>query len=85
MYQCYLWNTVCKPVLTFGLKCIDLNNINIRKIETTQGNLIKQCMGLCKSSHSTELLSSLNIHSIKDLVSRNTLSLYSRICKVDTH
>jgi hypothetical protein len=82
--KCYLWNTVCKPVLTYGLESIDLNNINMRKVETTQGNLIKQCMGLSKRSHSTELLSSLNIHRIKDLVSRNTLSLYCRIVKVDT-
>ena len=82
--KCYLWNIVCKPVLTFGLECIDLNNINIKNIETTQGSPIKQCMSLSKRSHSTELLSSLNIHSIKDLVRRNTLSLYCRICKVDT-
>ena len=82
--KCYLWNTICKPVLSYGLESINLNGINIRRLETTQGNLVKQCLGLSKRSHSTQLLSSLNIHRIEDLVNRNTLSLFCRIFKVDT-
>ena len=41
----YLWNTVCQPVLTYGLDCV---NSTFKKLETCQGNLLKQCLGLSK-------------------------------------
>ena len=49
-----------------------------------QGNLIKQSMGLSKRVHSTELLASLGISKVTELLQKNTLSLFSRIFKVET-
>ena len=46
----YLWNSICTPVLTYGLDGININVTNMKKLETTQGNLIKQCLGISKST-----------------------------------
>ena len=35
--------------------------INIRKLDTIQGNLVKQAVGLSKRAHTTELLLYLGI------------------------
>ena len=79
-----LWNTICTPVLTYGLESIDINESNMKKLETTQGNLLKQSLGLTKRCHSTELLQSMNVHMIKNLVNRNTVSLFRRIMSVQS-
>ena len=80
----YLWNSICTPVLTYGLDGININITNMKKLETTQGNLIKQCLGISKRCHSTELLLSMNVHKISDLVKRNTVSIFNRIMKVSS-
>ena len=73
--KCYLWNSICAPVLLYGLDCLNLNKSNVDKLETTQGNLIKQSMGLSKRVHSTELLASLGISKVYELP-RNILYIY---------
>jgi hypothetical protein len=82
--KCYLWKSICAPVLMYGLDCLNVNKSNVDKLETTQGNLIKQSMGLSKRVHSTELLASLGISKVCELLQKNTVSLFSRIVKVDT-
>ena len=57
----------------------------MKKLKTTQGNLIKQCLEISKRCHSTELLLSMNVHKISDLVKRNTVSIFNRIMKVSSH
>ena len=56
----------------------------MKKLETLQGNLVKQSMGLSKRVHTTELMASLNINKIYDIVKRNTVSLLKRIFKVQS-
>ena len=56
----------------------------MKKLETLQGNLVKQSMGLSKRVHTTELMASLNINKIFDIVKRNTVSLLKRIFKVQS-
>jgi hypothetical protein len=82
--KCYLWKSICAPVLMYGLDCLNVNKSNVDKLETTQGNLIKQSMGLSKRVHSTELIASLGISKVCELLQKNTVSLFSRIFKVDT-
>ncbi|KAK2177247.1 hypothetical protein NP493_610g00002 [Ridgeia piscesae] len=55
----------------------------MRRLESVQGRLINQSLGLSKLSHNTTLLKALNIEKIEDIVNRNVLSLYNRIFKVD--
>ena len=56
----------------------------MRQLESVQGRLIKQSLGLSKLSHNTTLLKGLNIEKIEDIVNRNVLSLYNRIFKVES-
>ena len=58
--------------------------IQMRRLESVQGRLIKQSIGLSKLSHNTALLKALNIEKIEDIVNRNVLSLYNRIFKVES-
>jgi hypothetical protein len=80
----YLWKSVCAPVLMYGMDSVPITKSNIKKLDTTQGNLVKQAMGLSKRAHTTELLLSLGINRISDVLNRNVLSLYSRVFKVNT-
>ena len=43
----------------------------MRRLESAQGKLIKQSLGLIKLSHNTALLKALNIEKIEDIVNRN--------------
>ena len=81
--QAYLYKCIGQPTLTYGLECMGSTAIQMRRLESAQGKLIKQSLGLSKLSHNTALLKALNIEKIEDIVNRNVLSLYSRIFKVE--
>ena len=80
----YLWNTICQPTLLYGCETLKLNDCHVKKLETTQGNILKQSLGLSKFSHSTDLLAALNITKVDPLVKQHTLSLWNRIFKVNS-
>ena len=82
--QAYLYKCICQPTLTYGLECMGSTAIQRRRLESAQGKLIKQSLGLSKLSHNTALLKALNIEKIEDIVNRSVLSLYSRIFKVES-
>ncbi|KAK2181330.1 hypothetical protein NP493_403g03005 [Ridgeia piscesae] len=54
----------------------------MRRLESVQGRLIKQSLGLSNLSHNTALLKASNIEKIEDIVNRNVLSLYLLKLKV---
>ena len=58
--------------------------IQMRRLESVQGRLIKQSLGLSKLSHNTALPKALNIEKIEDIINRNVLSLYNRLFKVES-
>ena len=82
--QAYLYKCICQQTLTYGLECMSSTAIQMRQLESVQGSLIKQSLGLSKLSHNTALLKALNIEKIDDIVNRNVLSLYNRIFKVES-
>ena len=53
-------------------------------LESVQGRLINQILGLSKPSYNTALFRALIIEKIEDIVNRNVLSLYNRIFKVES-
>ena len=81
--QAYLYKCICQPTLTYGLECMSSTAIQMRRLESVQGRLIIQSLGLSKLSHNTALLKALNIEKIEYIVNRNVLSLYNRIFKVE--
>jgi hypothetical protein len=78
----YIWKTMCQPILLYGMDCIPLSNTGQQKLETTQGNLLKQCLGFSKRSRSSHLLQALDVDRINVIVKRNTASLIKRIFNV---
>ena len=82
--QAYLYKCICQPTLTYGLECMSSTAIQMRQLESVQGRLIKQSLGLSKPSHNTALPKALNIEKIEDIVNRNVLSLYNIIFKVES-
>ena len=81
--QAHLYKSICQPVLTYGMECISYSKDQFRRMEFTQGRLIKQCLGLPKSSHNTAMLKALNIDEVQNTVNRNVLNLYHRIFKIE--
>ena len=67
--QEYLYKCICQPTLTYGLECMSSTAIQMRQLESVQGSLIKQSLGLSKLSHNTALLKALNIEKIEEVES----------------
>ena len=70
--KAYLWNTMCQPVLSYGLETINLKNNTIKRLEILQGNLLKQALGFSKTARSTNLMKILGVLSIEERIKRNT-------------
>lgn len=75
----YMWNTMCQPVLLYGCDSIFLSKKDIAIMETTQSNIIKQCIGLSRYCKSTDLLHAMNIKKICQQLDQNMLNLWNRI------
>ena len=72
------------PCLTYGCECLSLNNSDKGRLESAQGVLVKQCMGLSKRSHHSCLLKALCIPNVCDVLTKRALSLYHRVFQVDS-
>ena len=80
----YLWTTICQPVLTYGAECVNLSKNVISQMESMQGTLVKNFLGIGKRSHHSQLLRALHIPSVEEVIKNNTLSLFHRIIKVQS-
>ena len=56
-----MWKAVCCLTLLFGMETVSLSKIALKNIESTQGSLIKQSLGLIKYSHHSKILTALNV------------------------
>ena len=56
----------------------------IKKLESSQGSLMKRSLGLSKFSHYSKLLQALNIPKVADSINNMTISLWERIFNVDS-
>ena len=59
--QAHLYKSICQPVLTYGMECMSNSKDQFRRMESIQGRLIKQCLGLSKGSHNSAVLKALKI------------------------
>ena len=82
--QAHLYKSICQPVLTYGMECMSNSKDQFRRMESIQGRLIKQCLGLSKRSHNSAVLKALKIDKAQHIVNRNVLNLYHRIFKIDS-
>ena len=57
---------------------------SLKQLETVQGNLVKQALGISKRSRSSDVLQALNICKVEDIIHKNTASLMYRIFLVES-
>ena len=75
---------MCQPVLLYGSDCINLSSTDIKTMDTSQGKIIKQSLGLSKHSRNTNLLQALNINKVSHTINHSTLSLWNRLFCVES-
>ena len=80
----YLWRSMCQPILLYGFDCVTPTATNLKSLESTQGMLLKKCLGLDKRCFTTPLLEALRIPKIIDCIKFSNASLINRIMKVDS-
>jgi len=79
-----LWRTMCCPTLANGKDCVDISSKSLNQMETLQRTLAKRCIGVPMRNHHTAILNALEIQPRKTVIRRRTMSLFSRIFKVDS-
>ena len=80
----HLWKTVCCPTLLCGIESVSLSKIQFKNIESTQGSLIKQSLGLSKYSHHSKILKAVNVSRCVETINNCRINLLKRIFKVDS-
>ena len=55
----YLWNSICKPTLLFGMDSLCIHKKHVSRLDSFQAELLKQCLGISKRSHHSKLLSAM--------------------------
>ena len=63
--QAHLYKSICQPVLTYGMECMSNSKDQFRRMESIQGRLIKQCLGLSKRSYNSAVLKALKIDKVQ--------------------
>ena len=82
--KCHLWRSICVPSLVYGFDAISINTSLQLKLESVQGSLIKQGLGLYKTCHFTSLLQALDIKPIREVVDNRRLCLFNQIFMSDS-
>ena len=80
----YLWKSVCAPCLLYGCDTLYIGNIEMQSLETVQGTLVKQCLGLTKRSRHSYLLKAMGLCQVEHLLQKRFISLYKQIFSVES-
>jgi hypothetical protein len=80
----YLWKYVCVPSLIYGIDAMCIDRLLLNKLESLQGCMIKQSLGLSKRSRHSAVLQALHVSPINGILKQRTLSLYQKIYNNNT-
>ena len=78
----YLWNTALRPILTYGIQCVDISKKALLALEKMQTKLIKSAVGVHKFCRNTPLLNALGIRKIETSLDISCLELLRTVFKV---
>ena len=77
----YVWNSAIRPVLTYGINCINISKTCLAKMEKLQTRLLKTGVGLHKYCRSSPVIKALNVNKIETTMDISTLDLVrSMLC-----
>jgi hypothetical protein len=74
-----LYKTYIRPVLTYGLENLIMNNSQLDKMHTMECNIIKCALNLSTRLESTDLMTSLGIERINDKIDTMIPSFFARL------
>jgi hypothetical protein len=78
----HLWRTICSPTLSYGLECLNISTGELKRLESLQGTLVKNSIGIGKRSRNSSLLSAMKITNMSTVIKQKTVSLLYNICQV---
>ena len=75
----YMWKTIGRSILTYNMETLSVNKSQLKKIESVQGTAIKRMLGIPIRNHHSNVLQSVNVNSLQNIIDNNILSLWYRI------
>ena len=79
--RAYLYKTIARPVLTYGLESISLTTNDKRVISTTEGNAVKGLLELSRKSRTKNLLGAVGVEPIINKIKINKLNFLESLIK----
>ena len=80
--KAYLWKSVGVPSLVYALGTCNINQSDLKRLESFQGTVIKNSMYLGKQCHHSALLKALEVPSIESLIEKQRIGLLKRAFRV---
>jgi hypothetical protein len=80
----HLWKTTCLPALVYGCEAQDISTSDLKSLNSAQGSLLKNILGIGKRSHHSKLLQALSVKKVDDVINERILSFYYRIFQVNS-
>jgi hypothetical protein len=74
----HLWKTVCLPTLLYGCDALKIDKSDLNRLNSIQGTLMKNALGIGKRSHHSSLIQALHLDNISEVINWNTLCLFYR-------
>ena len=74
-----LYKTYCRPILSYGCEALKINQLDQRKLKTTEGTIIKRIMGLGKRARTTKLMHALDMETTEMMLLRRKLYFMKRL------
>ena len=81
----HIYNTAIRPVLMYGLHCVNNSKSVLQKAEKLQSKLLKSSIGLKVYSKNTPLLDALKIPRIKSTIQLQEMSLLRTMILSSSH
>ena len=75
----YIWKAAIRPILTYGINCINISAGDLEKMEKIQSRLLKARIGIQKFCRSSPFLKALNVSKIDNVIETSSLKLISAI------
>ena len=70
-----VFSAALRPILLYGAHCVDIGDAALADLQRTQGQLVKQALGLMRRSRHTRLLQVLRLPDCSALISRARLRM----------
>ena len=77
----YVWNTVIRPILTWGIQCITINKTSLQELETIQTKLLKVALGIYTFCRNSPILNAMKVHKLETTLDVSYLEFVRNVLK----